>query len=159
MAASAGRRWFLIGAGALHFLRRDPAVTVLVVLQNELIRFVDELAAGDLSILVFVKVTEVRVGEGGPGLADSFKFGWIEMAVAVAIGQGKEPVQVILPLVAGIDAIVIGVPDVGSARRRDVFCWPRAVGGVAGWRLCRSIRCGRKEQTDGNAYTAKGRRA
>ena len=89
MAAPAGRRWFLIGAGALHFLRRDPAVSVLVVLQNELIRLVDELAAGDLSILVFVKVAEFRVGEGGPGLPDSFKFGWIEMAVTVAIGQGK----------------------------------------------------------------------
>jgi hypothetical protein len=100
--------------------------SVLVVLQNELIRLVDELAAGDLSILVFVKVAEVRVGEGGPGPTDNFKFGWIEMPVAVVIGQGKHPVQITLPLVAGIDSIMIGVPDVGSAGRRDVFCWPRA---------------------------------
>jgi hypothetical protein len=56
----------MIGTCALHFLGRDAAVTVLVVLQNELIRLVDELAAGDLSILVFVKVAEVRVGKVAP---------------------------------------------------------------------------------------------
>jgi hypothetical protein len=56
----------MIGTCALHFLGRDAAVAVLVVLQNELIRLVDELAAGDLSILVFVKVAEVRVGKVAP---------------------------------------------------------------------------------------------
>src|ERR1700726_5009273 len=86
--ASAARR-LLISAWAFHFVLRDAAVTVLVELQDKLTRLVNELAAGDLSILVFVKVAEVRVGEGGPGLADNFKFGWIETPVTVAIGQGK----------------------------------------------------------------------
>src|SRR3982074_615586 len=82
-------RWLLIRARTFHFVRRDAAVTILVELQNELARLVNKLAAGDLSILVFIEVGEVRVGEGGPGPTDCCEFGWIEMSVAVAIGQGK----------------------------------------------------------------------
>jgi hypothetical protein len=119
--ASATRR-FLISAGAFHFVGCNAAVTVLVGLQDKLTRFVYKLAAGDLSILVFIKETEVCVGEGGSSPTDDCEFGRIEMPVAVAIGQGKEPIKVTLPLIAGVDAIVIGVPDVGSVRRRSVFC-------------------------------------
>ena len=82
-------RRFLIGACAFHFVLCDATVTVLVELQNKLTRLVHKLAAGDLSILVFIKVAEVRVGEGGPSPTDICEFGWIEMPVAVAIGQGK----------------------------------------------------------------------
>ena len=82
-------RRLLISAGAFHFVLCDAAVTVLVELQNKLTRLVHKLAAGDLSILVFIKVAEVRVAEGGPSPTDFCEFGWIEMPVAVAIGEGK----------------------------------------------------------------------
>ena len=57
--------------------------------KNELTRLGNKLAVRDLSILVFIKVAEVRVGEGGPRSTDYCEFGWIEMPVAVAVGQGK----------------------------------------------------------------------
>jgi hypothetical protein len=60
-APAAGR--LLIGACAFQFVL--PAVTVLVKLQNKLALLINKRAAGDLSILVFIKVAEVRVGEGG----------------------------------------------------------------------------------------------
>jgi hypothetical protein len=82
-------RRLLISACAFHFVLRDAAVTVLVVLQNKLTRLVNKLAAGDLSILVFIKVAEVRVCEGSPSPTYYREFGRIEMPVAVAIGQGK----------------------------------------------------------------------
>ena len=116
----------LISGCVFHFVLRDGAVTVLVELQNELARLVNKLAVRDLSILVFIKVAEVRVGEGGPSPTDCREFGSIEMPVTVAIGEVKLPIEVTLPLIAGVDAIMIGVPDVGSVRRRGVFCWPRA---------------------------------
>jgi hypothetical protein len=59
------------------------------VQQNKLTRLVNKLAAGDLSILVFIKVAEVRIGEGASGSMDCCEFGGIEMPVAVAIGQGR----------------------------------------------------------------------
>src|ERR1700726_1543166 len=86
--ASAARR-LLISAWAFHFVLRDAAVTVLVELQNKLTRLVNKLAAGDLSILVFIKVAEVRIDQGGPSPTNDCEFGWIQMPVAVAIGQGK----------------------------------------------------------------------
>jgi hypothetical protein len=67
--APATRR-LLIGARAFHFVRRDAAVAVLVEPQNKLTRLVDKLAAADLAILVFIKVAEVRVGEGAPSPTD-----------------------------------------------------------------------------------------
>src|SRR3979411_794205 len=82
-------RRFPISACAFHFVLRDAAVAVLVEPQNKLTRLVHKLAAGDLSVLVFIKVAEVRLGEGGPSPADYCEFGWIEMPIAVAIGQGK----------------------------------------------------------------------
>src|ERR1700688_2753954 len=82
-------RRLLISACAFHFVLRDAAVTVLVELQDKLTRLVNELAVRDLSILVFIKVAEVRVGEGGTSPTDYWEFGWIEIPVAVAIGQGK----------------------------------------------------------------------
>ena len=54
--------WLLIGVRGFHFLLRDAAVAVLVILQNKLTRLVHKLTAGDLSILVFIKVAEVCVG-------------------------------------------------------------------------------------------------
>jgi len=70
-------------------------------------------------------------------MAQDCEFGWIEMPVAVAIGQGKLAVKVTLSLVAGVDTITIGVPDVGPARRQRVFCGPGPMGGVASWNgLC-----------------------
>lgn len=44
-------------------------------------------AAGDLSAPVFIKVAEVRVGEGGPSPTDYREFGRIAMTVAVAISS------------------------------------------------------------------------
>jgi hypothetical protein len=112
----------LISACGFHFVRGNAAIAVLVELKNEFTRFVYELAAGDLSILVFIKVTEVRVGEGGPSPTDYREFGQIEMTVAVAVGQGKQPIKVTLPRVAGGDAIMIGVLDVGAVRRGGILC-------------------------------------
>jgi hypothetical protein len=82
-------RRLLISACAFHFVLRDAAVAILIVLQNKLTRLVNKLAAGDLSILVFIKVAEVRVCEGRPSPTDYCEFGRIETPVAVAIGQGK----------------------------------------------------------------------
>src|SRR6267154_5887684 len=65
-APAAGR--LLIGACAFQFVL--PAVTVLVKLQNKLAQLINKRAAGDLSILVFIKVAEVRVGEGGSSPTD-----------------------------------------------------------------------------------------
>src|SRR5882762_5529919 len=96
LLASALRR-LLIGALAFHFVLGDAAVAVLVELQDELARLVDKLAATDLAVLVFIKIGEVRVGESRSGPADGGEFGWIEMSVAVAIGVGKQPIEIGLP--------------------------------------------------------------
>src|SRR5882672_2520086 len=147
----------LISACAFHFVLRDAAVTVLVELQNKLTRLVNKLAVRDLSILVFIKVAEVRVGKDGPSLTDRCEFGSVEMPVPVAIGEVKQPIQITLPLIAGVDAIMIGVPDVGSARRRGVFCCPVASRGIASWNgLCGSVGCGHQKQPHGDADAANG---
>src|ERR1700737_3467207 len=77
------------GVARLYFIRRDAAVAIPVEPQDERAWLLDELLASDLAILVFVKITEIGVGQCGVGLAYRCELRRVEMPVAVAIGHGK----------------------------------------------------------------------
>src|SRR5580700_10960014 len=53
------------GRRCFKFVRRDTAVAVFVKPQDELAGLVDELFAGDLPVLIFVKIPEVCVRQCG----------------------------------------------------------------------------------------------
>src|SRR6266850_4457212 len=106
-----------------YFIRGNAAVAVPVEPQDERARFLDELLACDLAILVFVKITEICVSQGGVGFLHRYEFGRVEMPIAVAISRRKYPVSKAPPFVAGVDAIVIGVPDLWPVLEHAVLRW------------------------------------
>src|SRR5260370_4514750 len=124
------------------FVRSDAAVAVPVEPQDERARLLDELLARDLAILVFVKITEVRIRHCGVGFADSFEFGLVQISVVVAIRRRKDPVGILLPFVAGVDAVVIGVPHRRPVVEQDVR---------PGSRLGKRKRYARHKQHRGNS--------
>ena len=63
----------------------DATVAVAVEAQDEGARLVDELLARDFAVLVLVKISEIRVCQGGVGLLNGREFGSVELAVVVAI--------------------------------------------------------------------------
>ncbi len=93
------------------FIRGDAAVAVPVEPEDERARLFDELLALDLAVLIFVKITEVCVGQCSVGFLNRCELRRVEMSVAVAIRRRKDSVHETLPFVAGVDAVVIGVPD------------------------------------------------
>jgi hypothetical protein len=111
-----------------HFIRRDAAIAVPVEAQDELTRLADELVAGDLAVLIFVKIAEVCIRQGGIRPADCCELGRVEMPVAVAISQRKHPVEMALPFVAGIDTVVIGVPYLRPILEGGPLAWPGGSG-------------------------------
>src|ERR1700694_1272893 len=112
------------GGRRFHFIRSDAAVAVPVEPQDERTRLIDELLARDLAILVFVEITEICVYQCGVGFLDRCELGGVEMPVAVAISRRKYPVSILLPFVAGVDAVVIGVPDRRAGREHGILRWP-----------------------------------
>src|SRR5258708_32764708 len=101
----------LRGHPCFNFIRSDAAVAVPVGPQDERARLFDELLARDLAGLAFVKITEVCVGQCSVGFLNRCELRRVEMSVAVAIRRRKDSVHETLPFVAGVDAVVIGVPD------------------------------------------------
>src|ERR1700722_10330557 len=97
--------------GSLYFFRRHAAVAVPVEPHDERARFIDELVARDLAVLVFIEIAEFRFGQYRIGLLDGFELGGAQTAVVVAIARLEQPVHKALPFLAGINAIVVGVPD------------------------------------------------
>src|SRR5262249_9471604 len=130
-AALAGRS-FLVGTGILQFISRDATVAILVVAQDELVGLADKLLARELAVLVLIEIAEVGLGKGRPALADGREFGLIETAVMVAVGQIEHAAEISLPLVAGVDAVVIGIPDVRTVRRRRISRRARSLGVIGG---------------------------
>src|ERR1700738_2148296 len=86
-----GRRFYLIG--------RDAAVAVSVEPQDESARLFHELLAGDLAVLVFVKIAEVGVRQRGVGLLRRRELGRAEISVTVAIGRREDSVHEAFPFV------------------------------------------------------------
>src|ERR1700733_582245 len=97
--------------GGSYFFLGDLAVAVLVEPQDEHARLFHELAARDLAVLVFVEIAKVRIRQGGISFFDRFELSRAETFVVVAIGRREQPVHKTLPFLAGVDAVVIGVPD------------------------------------------------
>src|ERR1700730_12175216 len=111
-------------AARFYFIRSDAAVAVPVEPQDERAWLLDKLLARDLAILVFVKITEIGVGQCGVRLAYRCELRRIEMPVAVAIRQRKYAVKKALPFVTSVDAAAIGAPG-RRPREQGVLCWPR----------------------------------
>src|SRR5258708_29576787 len=129
-----------------QFIRSNAAVGVPVEPQDELAPLTDELVASDLAILVFVKITEVCFRQCGVG-SDCRELGRIETSVAVAVSRRKYPVKMALPFVAGVDAVVIGVPNIRPDLGCGVLRWPGGAGCVAcGSRLGKRERGARQQQ-------------
>jgi len=103
--------WTFGGIRRSDFIRGDAAIAISVEPQDERARLLDELLARDLAVLVFVKIAEIRLRQGGIGLADRFKLGLVQISVVIAIGRRKQTTSILLPFVAGVDAVVISVPD------------------------------------------------
>jgi hypothetical protein len=97
--------------GRFYFIWRDAAVAVSVETHDEHARFFDELVARDLAVLIFVEIAEFRFGQGRVGFLDGIELGWTQTAVVVAIARLEQPVHEALPFLAGINAVVVGVPD------------------------------------------------
>src|SRR3984957_12861565 len=134
-----------------YLILGDAAVAVLVEPQDELARFADELLARDLAILIFVKIAEVRVDQCGVRLFDGCKLGGVEASIVVTIGEGEYPVEMLLPFIAGVDAIMIGVPTIrpGLERIRTDLV-------VRGSGLGEGDRCAGQKQSERNANPADG---
>src|ERR1700731_50993 len=83
--------WSIAGP---YLIRSNPAVAVPVEPQDEHARLLDEFLARNLAILVFVKITKIRVRQGRVGLADRFKLGLVQISVVIAIRRRKQAVGI-----------------------------------------------------------------
>src|SRR5271154_4546083 len=100
----------LRGSRRLQFIRRHATIAIAVETQDENARLLDEFLARDLAVLVFVEVAEIGLRQTGIGFLDRFEFLRGEKTLAALIGRGKQLLHELLPLIAGVDAVVIAVP-------------------------------------------------
>ena len=104
-------------AGA--FSRPQAARQDLDVSMRDDVEGVTEPAlARDFAVLVLVKISEIRVCEGGVGPLNRREFGWVELAVAIGVPDRRFVLEQAVLLRPGVDWAKVEGPLISSGRWR-----------------------------------------